>query len=257
MRDGAPQTKPDSKAAAAPTLPGDNVAAVPDVDAPADPRDRGLDGRAPSVGRSRMVGPPIGGSIWVSQGAGPAQFGQIENVVPDNEVVGAVHSLAAHPANADILYLGGVNGGVWKTTNATAISPTWVPLTDLENGLSIGALEFDPTDGTHQTLVAGIGRFSSFGRSGPFRTGILRTTDGGATWVAFDGGGVLLDKNISGVAARDVTIVVSMNFASPFFSSDTGVYRSVDDGVTFTQVSAGDGTLTGLPGGLSYDLEGV
>lgn len=256
MRDGAPQTKADSKAAAAPVVPRNNAAAVPDVDAPADPRDRGLDARAPGASRSRAVGPPIGGSIWLSQGAGPAQFGQIENVVPDNEVVGAVHSLAAHPTNADILYLGGVNGGVWRTANATAISPTWVPLTDLENGLSIGALVFDPTDTTHQTLVAGIGRFSSFGRSGPFRTGILRTTDGGTTWAAFDGGGVLLDKNISGVVARGSTIVVSVNFASPFFSSDTGVYRSIDGGVTFTQVSTGDGTATGLPGGLSYDLEG-
>ncbi|MCH9002287.1 MAG: exo-alpha-sialidase, partial [Planctomycetes bacterium] len=255
VRDGAPQAKPDSKAAAAPVVPGDKVAPVRDVDAPADPRDRGLDSRAPSAIRSRMVGPPIGGSIWVSQGAGPAQFGQIENIVPDGEVVGAVHSLLAHPVSADILYLGGVNGGVWKTTNATAMSPTWVPLTDLENGLSIGALEFDPTDVTHQTLVAGIGRFSSFGRAGPFRTGILRTTDGGTTWAAFDGGGVLLDKNISGVAARGSTIVVSVNFAVPFDFPEIGIFRSVDGGVTFTQVSTGDGTATGLPGGLSFDLE--
>ncbi|MCH8147080.1 MAG: hypothetical protein IH987_03685 [Planctomycetes bacterium] len=136
LRDGAPQAKPVSKTTASPVVTSANVSAVPDVDAPADPRDRGLDSRVPRATRSRMVGPPIGGSIWVSQGPGPAQFGQIENVLPDNEVVGAVHCLAAHPVNADILYLGGVNGGVWKTTNATAISPTWVPLTDLENGLS-------------------------------------------------------------------------------------------------------------------------
>ena len=256
VRHGEPQAKASSKAAVAPVVPGDHVAAIPDIDVPVDPRDRVLDSRAPRTGRSRMVGPTIGGSIWASQGAAPAQFGQIENVVPDNEVVGAVHALAAHPESADILYLGGVNGGVWKTTNATAMSPTWVPLTDLENGLAIGALEFDPTDVTHQTLVAGIGRYSSFGSAGSFRTGILRTTDGGTTWQSIDGGGVLLNKNISGVAARGGTIVVSVNFAILFEFPEIGIFRSVDGGVTFTQVSTGDGTATGLPSGLSYDLEG-
>ncbi|MBI4718831.1 MAG: thrombospondin type 3 repeat-containing protein [Planctomycetes bacterium] len=236
------------------------VPAAPDTDAPFDPRDNDVELRARlqrslKVGGPR-VGPPIGGSLWVSQGAGPALFGQAENVVPNDEVSGAVHCLAPHPTNADILYLGAVNGGVWKTTNATAASPTWVPLTDLQLGLSIGALEFDPTDATRQTLVAGVGRFSSFGSAGPFRKGLLRTTNGGSTWTALDGGGVLLDKNISGVAARGSTLVVSVNNAVPFTFANIGVFRSVDGGATFTQISGGDGSATGLPGGSSFDLEG-
>jgi hypothetical protein len=79
---------------------------------------------------------------------------------------GAVHAVAPHPTDRDTLYIGSANGGVWKTTNATAASPTWTPLTDDQASRSIGALEFDRTDGAHDTLVAGIGRFSSFQRRG-------------------------------------------------------------------------------------------
>ncbi len=189
------------------------------------------------------------GGTWVAQGPGPSTGGQVENIVPDDEVVGGIHTAAAHPTNADILYAGAVNGGIWKTTDATAASPDWVHQTDPQAALSIGALEFDPTDAGNETLVAGIGRYSSFGRLGGDRVGLLRTTDGGATWTST--GSDLDGLNISGVAPRGATIVVSVNTGI-----DTGIFRSTDTGATFTRVSTGDGSATGLPGGFSYDMAG-
>ncbi|MFV2068545.1 MAG: GEVED domain-containing protein, partial [Pirellulales bacterium] len=188
--------------------------------------------------------------VWTAQGPGPAQDGQVENITPNDEVVGAIHTAAAHPTDPDILYIGAVNGGIWKTTNATAGSPSWAPLTDDQPGLSTGALEFDPTDATHATLVAGIGRFSSFGSSGGARSGLLRTTDGGSTWTVLDGGGTLIDKNISGVAARGSTIVASVNYSVTY--GNIGIFRSTDSGASFTQVSGG----SGLPQGRVFDLVG-
>ncbi|GAG53667.1 unnamed protein product, partial [marine sediment metagenome] len=190
--------------------------------------------------------------VWTAQGPGPSQDGQVENITPNDEVVGAIHTVVAHPTNPDILYTGAVNGGIWKTTNATAGSPNWTPLTDDQPGLSTGALEFDPTDGTNQTLVAGIGRFSSFSSYGGARSGLLRTTDGGSNWTLLDGGGTLTDKNISGVAARGSTIVVSVNYSIPFTYGNIGIYRSTDGGASFVQVSGG----SGLPQGRVYDLAG-
>jgi photosystem II stability/assembly factor-like uncharacterized protein len=177
--------------------------------------------------------------VWRPLGPGPNTLGQTENVVPDNEVVGAVSRLAPHPTNPDILYVGAVNGGVWKTTNATALRPTWIRLTDQQASLSIGALELDPTDATHQTLVAGTGRFSSFGRAGGARAGLFRTTDGGATWTPLDGGGVLAGKNISGAAARGPVLLVSANTLDGGRAAQAGIYRSSDAGATFAQVLAG------------------
>jgi uncharacterized repeat protein (TIGR03803 family) len=79
---------------------------------------------------------PPGIIVWTPQGPGPATNGQVENVrrtaagpVVD-DVVGAIHTVLAHPTNPDILYAGGVNGGVWRTLNATSPQPTWQPLTD-------------------------------------------------------------------------------------------------------------------------------
>lgn len=192
--------------------------------------------------------------VWTAQGPAPSQDGQVENIL-NREVAGAVHTVVAHPTNANILYIGGTNGGVWKSINATAASPTWTPLTDSFSSLSIGAMQLDPTDATSQTLIAGIGRYSSFYRDGGARTGLLKTTDGGSNWTVLDGGGTLVGKNISGVAARGNTIVASVNIADSFTYGNIGIFRSTNGGSTFTRMSVGNGSgATGLPEGASYDL---
>ena len=76
---------------------------------------------------------------FIKQGASPIQDGQTEGIA-NNPVVGAVNALAAHPSNSNILYLGAVNGGIWRTTNATATPPTWTPLTESASSLSIGTI---------------------------------------------------------------------------------------------------------------------
>ena len=135
--------------------------------------------------------------------------------------------------------MGAVNGGIWLTLNATSRDVKWFRLTDSQSSLSIGALEFDPTDPFRLTLVAGIGQFSSFGRAGGARNGLLRTTNGGLFWRAIDGGGVLINKNIAGVAARGRTLVVAVNTATPFTFPNIGIWRSTDGGATFTQIATG------------------
>ncbi len=192
---------------------------------------------------------------WIAQGPGPTFDGQVEGI-ENLEVVGAIHTVAAHPTAAGTLYVGAVNGGVWRSTNAVSQNPKWKRLTDGQASNSIGALEFDPTDPSHKTLVAGIGRFSSLGSTGGARTGLLRTTDGGDTWTAINGGGVLVDKNISGVAARGNVLVVSVNTAASFVFGNIGIWRSPDGGATFQQIAVGTGAATGLPGGVTYDLVG-
>ncbi|MBX9585086.1 MAG: hypothetical protein K2X87_32675, partial [Gemmataceae bacterium] len=189
--------------------------------------------------------------VWAEAGPAPNTRGQVEKV-KDGEVSGAVNAVAPHPTDPKVLYVGGANGGVWMTADATAPSPTWKRLTHDHPSLSVGALEFDPTDPAHQTLVAGAGRFSSFLRAGGARAGLLRTTDGGGTWTTLDGGGALVGLNVSGVAPRWKTIVLSANDADD--PTKTGVWRSTDAGATWKQVSGAAGT--GLPAGRSSDLAG-
>jgi hypothetical protein len=183
------------------------------------------------------------GGPWQPVGPAPTFGGQVEGIV-NREVAGAVEALAQHPSNADILYIGSVNGGIWRSTNATAASPTWTRLTDTLGTLSISALEFDPTDATRQTLLAGTGRTSSYGGEGGELIGLLRTTNGGTTWTNLNSGGVA-GSTISGVAARGAILVAA---------SGGGIYRSTDSGTTFTLISGLAGS--GLPVGRASDLVG-
>jgi hypothetical protein len=126
---------------------------------------------------------------------------------------------------------------------------------DAEESMSVGAISFDPTDAAHQTVVAGIGKFSSLGeKAGGSRSGLLRTTDGGANWKQID---AVKGLNISGVAPRGATIVVAANDADDpnlLFpngpSKSTGVWRT--DGTAWVQLSGA--ANTGLPAGPSSSL---
>ncbi|HEV3113752.1 MAG TPA: hypothetical protein VGY99_24965 [Candidatus Binataceae bacterium] len=189
--------------------------------------------------------------FWTPQGPGPIEDGPAV-ASPNNQCAGAIQAVAPHPTNADVIYVGAVNGGIWKTTNGTSASPKWTALTDDQKSLSIGALKLDPTDPTHNTLIAGIGRFSAFRRAGGPRTGLLLSTNGGTTWRAIDGGGTLKGSNISDVAVRGSTILATADTADSGQCPNIGVFRSTDGGETFSLISGTAGT--GLPGGRVFDL---
>jgi photosystem II stability/assembly factor-like uncharacterized protein len=234
---------------AGPDLNEEIIVAAPD-DAPAEMFDEnaerdGLQTEPRFNVYPRAVGARTVGGTWVSQGPGPSNNGQTENVTPNNEVVGAIHTVAAHPTNPDILYAGGTNGGLWKTTNATATSPTWTPLIDSLPSLSIGALTLDPANS--DIVFAGLGRYSSFSQNGGALNGLLYSTNGGTSWSQFTDP-TLIGENMSGVAARGAILVASSK------SGGGGVFRSSDTGVSWTQISGGGGT--GLPSGDYFDLVG-
>ncbi|MEO6065440.1 MAG: hypothetical protein ABIP49_06665, partial [Lysobacterales bacterium] len=201
----------------------------------------------PAEQREAILPPPrplvrLGAITWVPRGPAPTQSAQV-TVPPDNEVTGAIHAIAAHPEDANILYIGAVNGGVWKTTDATAARPTWTPLTDALPSQSIGAIAFDPLDATRQTLIVGTGRWSNFAQRGDDEIGLYRTTNGGSSWTVLSPP-VLVGQKIIAVAARGPVLFAATTTA--------GLFRSIDSGFGFNLVS-GTGNL---PLGGLFDLVG-
>jgi len=191
---------------------------------------------------------------WVPQGPGPNTHGQVENI-DGGEVIGAIKAVALHPVDADVVYVGSVNGGIWKTTDAMGAKLHWQQQTDGSESLSVGALAFDPTDATHETLVAGAGRFSSLLEYGGRRIGLLRTTNGGASWTAVAGTDALKGLNVSGIAPAGQTVALTVNDSDDCDAGGScdslGVWRCTIPG-TCVKVSGSAGT--GLPSGPSSSL---
>jgi len=137
---------------------------------------------AKSLNRGTFAGQTVfmsGMPQWVEQGPGPALQGSRANS-------GATQVVAAHPFNAQVLFAGTVNGGVWKTEDG---GHSWRPLTDqfptlATSAMTISTLDADgfpvtaatPTD--KLVIYVGTGTRSSF-RDGGEAVGILKSTDGG------------------------------------------------------------------------------
>ncbi len=183
--------------------------------------------------------PAVLAQTWVEQGPGPTLNGQAEGL-PGNPVSGAINAIAP-TTDPDVLYVGTVNGGIWKTMNATAASPTWTPLTDQQlPALSISSLAISPADSN--TLFAGTGSTSSLASLGSSGFGIASSIDGGITWT------VLAASTFAGRRINDV-VPTSLDSGNVVLAATLrdggGVFRSTDRGNSFTRLS-GNGT-SGLP----------
>jgi len=202
-------------------------------------------------------------SVW--QPVGPPQV----DTAAWNLVTGRVTSLAADPSDAtgNTVYVGTTGGGVWKSTNAagSASSVSFTPLTDdlsafssaASTSLSIGAVSVQP--GGTGVILAGTGDPNDATDSW-YGAGILRSTDGGATWTLITTTAVspfgytysFLGNAFSGFAWSSanrnlvVAAVTQSQYSSilgpSFTNSILGLYYSQDAGATWQLATIEDGT---------------
>lgn len=148
-------------------------------------------------------------------------------LVGPTNIGGRVNAIAINPKNASTVFIGAANGGVWKTQNAGA---KWVPLTDNLQSVSMGSLAIDPND--TNIIFAGTGELPSTVDSYA-GYGLLRSTDGGATWS---------DVGPSSVAAYS-RVIVNPNHSNIVYAaagrSGGGVLRSTDGGNSWNWLAGG------------------
>lgn len=89
---------------------------------------------------------------------------------------GRVSAIAYHPTNSSIIYVGAPRGGVLKTTDGGV---NWTPLGDAWSFNTVSTLAIDPKN--PNTIYAGTGDYH--GMLGAYTMGIMKSTDGGTTWV--------------------------------------------------------------------------
>lgn len=165
---------------------------------------------------------------------------------------GRPSAMAVDPRNPDVVYLGGAQGGVWKTTDG---GQNWVPLTDDRESLAIGSIELAPSN--PDVVYVGTGE-QVFTQHSYYGAGILKSTDAGATWQHLPGMfvGPFGPGNLDGGATIGSLAVHPTNpdvvLAGVYDRTDqlnSGIMRSTDGGVSWSFVAlSGGGTLTGAPG---------
>lgn len=141
-----------------------------------------------------------------------------------------INTIAIHPADENIIYVGYSQGGVWKTVNG---GQDWVPIFDDQPYPSIGDITIDPSN--PETIYVGTGdpNISGYPWIGD---GIWRSQDGGDTWEHI---GLEAERIISKVIVHptDPNIIYASAMGLPFVrNNNRGLYKSSDGGQSWEQV---------------------
>jgi Secretion system C-terminal sorting domain len=131
------------------------------------------------------------------------------------------------------VWVGGVDGGLWKTTNISASPANWTLVNDNLANLAVAAMCQDPRPGFQNIMYFCTGE--SFQNGDAVRgIGVFKSTDAGATWN-------LLPSSASYISGTRILCDFQGNVY--LGTRNTGLVRSTDGGTSWTTITpAGIGT---------------
>ncbi len=187
------------------------------------------------------------GQAWQELGPSPINSG--------GGYAGRISAVGVSATDPDLYYVGGADGGVWKTTDGGS---TWTPTTDHMPTTAIGAVAVDPTN--DQIVYVGTGE-ANYANHSRYGLGVFKTTDGGATWeqLAEDTfGGRTFSKLVidpqtpstlyAAVASAGGFPALAAAKGHPGAMGLVGVFKSTDSGETWTHLT------NGIPGVEASDI---
>jgi len=201
--------------------------------------------------------PPQSSGGWMPLGPVPlASDATGDGFQNYEQVSGRATAVAIDPADAtgNTAYIGGAQGGVWKSVNAAnsiANNVTWAAVTDDQATLSIGSIVIQPgnSNPSQSVILVGTGEADNSADS-YFGLGMLRSADGGNTWalVSSANSGALSFSGLGGTrmafstaSGQSNTVVAAMaatdeGVTDGALTSNTyrGLYTSTDAGQTWT-----------------------
>lgn len=136
--------------------------------------------------------------------------------------------IAVAPGNSDIVVVGYANGNIFRSTNATASSPTWQRIDT--NGINANrqclGLTIDPDD---NDII-----FASFG--GYQADNLWKTTDGGQSWTNISG-------DLPEAPIRDIALHPQRS-SWVYLATDVGVFASEDGGASWSPTNEGPANVS-------------
>jgi len=143
---------------------------------------------------------------------------------------GRVVAVSGVPASSTTYYFGGVDGGVWKTTDAGTV---WQPIFDHEPVASIGSIAVAPSDPSVLYVATGESDIRSDLASG---NGVYRSADAGRTWthIGLDDTRQISRILVDPTDPRTVYVAALGHAYGP--SAERGIYKSTDAGEHWTHI---------------------
>lgn len=150
--------------------------------------------------------------------------------------MGRATSIAFHPTNKNIFYVGAPIGGIWKTTDGGL---NYTPLGDQLTYVSTGDIAVDYN--TPTTIYITIGDNTGWWNPS---LGVMKSTDGGVTWNTT---GLTFSFN-AGIAIYRMAMSPT-NPGVLLAATTDGLYRTANGGTTWTRVRTGShGDIEFKPG---------
>ena len=163
------------------------------------------------------------GPKWVPIGPTGADYEQNGSFTGHVRDSGRARAILPHPTNPDVVYVLTSGGGLWRTNNWSSPNTTWNVLTDDLPTTGGGSVAFGKNP---NTLYLGLGDpYDQILVGGS----MVKSKDGGVNWSP------MIELGTA-VSVRDVKVDTSTNRDIVFVATDSGVYRSADEGATYTAV---------------------
>lgn len=146
-------------------------------------------------------------------------------------VSGRINAIAASPADSQLILVGSSTGGIWRSTDG---GTNWSPVSDDQVAVGVGSINFAPSN--PNVVYAGMGGGSSNGDY--LGSGVLKSTDAGATWTPVTSAGLPLQgitSNITVDPANENKVYLSLKqsrAANQPQSISGGLY--IFDGMSWT-----------------------
>lgn len=174
---------------------------------------------------------------WVERGPNSDAVGATNGNTRANSGItsGRIRAIMvdSNDATHKTIFIGGVDGGLWKTTDITTAPANWTLVNDQLSNLAVAAICQDPRPGFTNIMYFCTGE-SYFNFDAVQGNGVFKSTDGGATWS-------YLASTSS--FTRGTRILCDYLGNVYLATRGTGLRRSTDGGTSWSA----DLTPTGLP----------